>query len=267
MARRGELGVVCGACLVVIALAMASPARAQDGPPRECAEASASRDPRAREQAFAIYAESRERYAEGDFDAAVALLERAYARFPEPVLLYNLARTLEGMARWRDAADAYECYLERQPDARDRGAIERRVEALRRTDDEVRPPPLPDDRAPDVSSPSPATPSVTAERELAVGPFVLLGLGALSLAGGSIMGGLALATRDDASTRAVHTDAAGTFRTAEHYAIVADVAWAVAGVALIAGLVWGIVDWTAAPDVEVALDLGAGHASLRISLP
>lgn len=263
--------VIAGA-LALVALASATGtghANAQEG--RACSATTAlPDDPTARDEAFALYAQSRERYSEGDFVAAVALLERAYAAYPEPVLMYNLARTLEGMARWSEAADAYACYLEREPEARDRGAIERRVEALRasaagaRGGDEA----STTTAGPEASEGSelaPAPPSTG--RSLEPGPFVLLGLGVASVAAGAVLGGLALDLRGQADDAAMHVDAAATFSTAEHYALAANVVWGFAGAFLVAGFVWGAIDWTtgdrSVAQIDIGLGLGGASASGR----
>ena len=223
----------------------------------------------ARDEAFALYAESRERYAEGDFAGVVELLSRAYAIHPEPVLLYNLARTLEGMARWGEAADAYECYVRRAPDARDRGAIEQRIETLRRSDDRARMEPLPD-RTPERAREAPVTTDGAsdrdAQRSLEAGPFVLLGAGAAVAVAGAIVGGLALQMRDDADASAHHADALQLFRTSQDFATAATITWSVAGALLLGGLIWGIVDWTAPQDPHVHVALGPTSLSLTVEL-
>src|SRR5689334_14972253 len=96
-----------------------------------------------RDRAIALFEESQTAYNAGELERAVALLREAHDLFPEPILLYNLGRALEGLGQMAEAADAYEQYLEQATDVDDRAAIERRVETLRRNAEprEEEPPP------------------------------------------------------------------------------------------------------------------------------
>src|SRR5262245_37482114 len=63
-------------------------------------------------------------YKAGQFEKAAELVRQAYALYPEPTLLYNLALALDGMGATKDALGYYEQYLATNPDVKDRGAIE-----------------------------------------------------------------------------------------------------------------------------------------------
>jgi hypothetical protein len=84
-----------------------------------------------RKRAAQLSAQSAQSYKRGEFEVAAVLLRQAYALYPEPNLLYNLARALEGMGDKAGAVDAYEKYLATAKRIEDRGAIERRVATLK----------------------------------------------------------------------------------------------------------------------------------------
>ncbi len=87
--------------------------------------------PDKRAQAVQLADESERAYKAGQFEKAAALLKKAHATFPEPLLLYNLGRALEGMGDTKGAVDAYEQYLKDAKQIDDRPAIERRVSTLK----------------------------------------------------------------------------------------------------------------------------------------
>lgn len=88
-------------------------------------------------------AEARERVARGetllergDYDAALAELERAYEVLGDhpnrPLILYNIGRAHERMRRYDLALEYFQRYLdEAGPDAEDRGAVEATLRTLR----------------------------------------------------------------------------------------------------------------------------------------
>src|SRR5215207_7570198 len=79
-----------------------------------------------KQDAAALAATSAKHYKRGEFEQAAALLRDAYEKYPEPTLLYNLARALEGLGDRSGAIEAYEQYLARGKGISDRGGIERR---------------------------------------------------------------------------------------------------------------------------------------------
>jgi tetratricopeptide (TPR) repeat protein len=107
--------------------------------------------------------DSEKAYKAGHFEDAADLLRRAHELYPEPILLYNLGRALEGMGDAKNAVAAYERYLKDAKQIDDRGAIERRVATLKAQiareqqpppddtkppPDDTKPPPPPDDTPP-----------------------------------------------------------------------------------------------------------------------
>src|SRR5688500_927241 len=64
-------------------------------------------------------------------ERASAPRPESYAVYPEPLVLYNLARALEGLGDFAGAVSEYERYLRTGGNLSDRGGIERRVGTLR----------------------------------------------------------------------------------------------------------------------------------------
>jgi len=92
----------------------------------------ASADPASdKQRAGELAAESAQHYKRGEFELSAALLRKAYGLYPEPNLLYNLARSLEGMGDKAAAVEAYDAYLQTAKQVEDRGAVERHVATLK----------------------------------------------------------------------------------------------------------------------------------------
>ena len=60
----------------------------------------------AKDRALRLFEQSAEAYEAGELEKAAELLERAYALDPDPTLLYNLARTYEGLGKLECLLDA-----------------------------------------------------------------------------------------------------------------------------------------------------------------
>jgi tetratricopeptide (TPR) repeat protein len=102
------------------------------------AAAVAHAQPDKRAQALQLADESERAYKAGQFEKSAALLRKAHAAYPEPILLYNLGRALEGMGDNQGAVDAYEQYLKEAKQIDDRPAIERRIATLKAQIDKAR---------------------------------------------------------------------------------------------------------------------------------
>ncbi|MBX3128531.1 MAG: tetratricopeptide repeat protein [Polyangiaceae bacterium] len=197
-------------------------------------------------EALKLFEESADRYREGKFDDAAALLERAYALHPEPVLLYNLGRAYEGLGESEKAIDAYKRYLEGTPDAKDRGALERRIETLERqvaerqrlAEERRR---LEEERKRRPAEPVPQ-PKPVASSGAGPWPWVVAGVGVASVGVGAIFGLQAQAKRDDAENELIQRRAAETFRNAETSASTANVFFIAGTVITGAGVTWIILD-------------------------
>ncbi len=89
-------------------------------------EASPPEDATAR----AAFELGRARFNEGHFEEALTLFEDAHQRSQRPALVYNIAQTLDRLSRAVEARDAYRRYLEEEPTAPQRAAIEARIAVL-----------------------------------------------------------------------------------------------------------------------------------------
>jgi tetratricopeptide (TPR) repeat protein len=180
---------------------------------------------------------AQELYKEGEFAAAVALLEELREVRKEPVLLYNLARAHEGLGDVEAALEAYEAYLAEAPNVEGRGGIEKRIETLRAQLKKLETTPSPD--------PAPVVERPPAPEEDAVSlaaPIVIASVGLAGVAVGGVLGAVSQRRRDDAEVALTQTgaqelhDQAGTFATS------ANVMFAVGGVVAAAGVTWLIVE-------------------------
>ncbi len=139
----------------------------------------------------------------GNFEAAVAGYERAYALSPDPNFLYNIGRIHEEAANLEAAVDYYGRFA-REPGV----SLELRTQALERrkalkailseTREEPEPTPEPTPAPTVVTAPATTdAPEVdrNAGEGLRITGYVLLGVGAVALATGGVFGGLA---RNDA---------------------------------------------------------------------
>lgn len=241
---RWMLGVVLAVCLVP-AVAAAQEATSED----------------AQAEALRLFEESKVAYREGRFDDAVELLTEAHRLFPEPVLLYNLGRALEGAGEYTRAVDAYDEYLRIAGDIPDRGAIEGRVATLRR-EIETR------ERLEQLEETRPVTPAPRVERESAsAAPWIVAAVGGAGLAVGGVFGVLALSSHDDAENAASQAETEQLQSTAETYALVANVAFAAGGAIALAGVIWGIVDLLTLETESVTVSIGPRSIALEARLP
>lgn len=198
----------------------------------------AGEDDKAR--AFALFEQSEEHYKAGELEKAQALLLEAYSLDPNPVLQYNLGRVYEAMGKLQEAATAFRAFLDGMPEASDRGAIERRIEAIEqqirereslrksrereRTGGRYPPKPAPK------QEPAPVAPSLA--------PWIVTGVGAVILVGGAVAGALSNGAHDDAVNSPSFLDAQDSQERAENLATVANVAFIGGGATVAVGLGW-----------------------------
>lgn len=221
------------ALLVVATTAALGPVARAQGP-----------SPTPHDRAVSLFADSVAAYREGRFDDAATLLEQAYALTPEPILLYNLGRAREGAGDDDAAADAYRRYLATEgTDPSDASAARARLAVLdRRIEERHRLEALAAEREAE-TEPAPTTaPPPPPAREIAIAPWIVAGAGALGLIVGGVLGGMMLDRSSAAQAAPVQLDAATLHDEAVSYAIGADVAFAVGGIALGVGVIWGLVD-------------------------
>ena len=242
---------------VALAFTVASPASAEE----------AVDDARSIE----IYNDSLRRYREGRFKEAADLLRELYRAKPVPVLLYNLGRACEGMEDLECAILAYTRYLREDPEIPDRGAIEQRVETLRRQQRER----SASRRKRNAGQPATAKGSDAARsappstRGRTAVPWIVAGVGAAGVATGLVLGVLAQSKHDDAVDEPVQQNAASKQSEAEHLAKGANVALIGGGLIAIAGAVWGIWEIshfrTRAVSGAPAVDVRAGLNGATLS--
>jgi tetratricopeptide (TPR) repeat protein len=212
--------------LAIIPVFLAAPARVAR------ADETAAQDARALD----LFEKSEAAYDSGRFADAVALLKASYAIKKEPVLLYNLGRAYEGIGDPAAAAQAYEAFLAAQPSAPDRGALERRIATLRAQlaeRDALR------KRAQESAA------AASARRASAV-PWVVAGVGAAGLVAGGVVGILAHQRNEQAKQEPTYARADVLHAQAQSQAMVSTVCFIAGGVVLAGGLLWGILDVSAA---------------------
>lgn len=241
-----------------------------------CAPVAAQRSGGPRERALDLFERSVDHYRAGRFQEAVDLLLEARGLAEEPVLLYNLARAYEGLGELEEAIEAYEGYLEEQPDAQDRGAIEARIGTLREQIAErerlERERALALERQGDEGGDRAAPGAADRESGAGAWPWLVLGAGAAGLGAAAVTGTLALSARDDAVQDPEHRSSRESFRRAEDLATVANVLWAVGGALAAIGAVWATIDLVSGGGEgdggdDVALTLGPGSVAVRGTLP
>lgn len=230
--------------LILVILAASLPARALAGPAEEA-------------RAGVLFDQAEAAYQEGRFKDAIALLLEAQRLAPDAVLHYNLARAYEGLGDLENALASYRAYVEADPKSKDRGAIEARIktlDALKASQNEKQaPPPKIEPRSEprrEPRSPSPV-------------PWVIAGVGALSLGAGGVLGGLSLSKSSEAEDPGTSgADAALLESSASDLALGANIAFGVGGAVLAAGVIWGIVDVATLGEEDAA----SASAELRFQL-
>lgn len=224
-----------GALFVLLALV---------GSPRGVSAQTTSED---RKLAIELFEESERRYRDGEFAAAAMLLREAYEIDPAPTLLYNLARALESEGDLEGAVEAYRRYVKAEPDARDRIAIDKRIENIERqiAEREALEARLEAAKKQEVAPPPPPPPPVVVVEpdEVVVGspaPWIVAGIGGAVVVSGAVLGVLASGRHGEAESAAAQLDAQNLADEAGGLATGANVAFVAGGVIIGAGLVWGI---------------------------
>jgi tetratricopeptide (TPR) repeat protein len=223
----------------------------------------------AREKALELFRQSEEEYRQGRFDEAAKLLEEAHRLHDEPVLLYNLARAYEGMGEREKAVDAYQRFLQRSPDTKDKGAIEKRIQTLNKEIADQRQlqsekQQLEKEKGREKTAPPPVKPPPESSSPFpGIWPWVTAGAGVALIGTGGVFGVLAQSKRDDADADPEHKSSRRTFRDAESLATTANVFFIVGGVVAAGGVTW-IVLSTGAEDAEPSAELRVGPGSVAV---
>jgi len=212
-------------------------------------------------RALALFGESAKAYKTGQFERAASLLREAYGLYPEPILLYNLARALEGLGDTVGAIAQYQRYLDAAVDIPDRAGIERRIAVMKeqlaaqKRADAPPPPPPPRPRI----VPSTPLPVVidTPRRASYVGPIAVIGVGVAALAGGAGAGVLAQHAHASAVAAADQLTAANDQRDATRYAAAANIAFVAGGALVATGAIWLVVRARQHRDTHVRVGAGS----------
>ena len=218
-------------------------------------------DPAAKARALELFDQSDVHYKKGEFEDAAKLLREAYDIYPEPLLLYNLARALEGMGDLSGAIEHYEKYLQSGTEIVDRPAIERRLATLK---EQQR-------KAAEAGKPLPPGGGGNGDlgpqdhpHKRSLVPWVIASAGGATVITGGVFGFLAKRKHDAAVDEPVQATADKLQSKAETYATVANVLFVAGGVAAIGGAVWGVIDWRRARRSESATARKTG-ARIRIA--
>ena len=236
--------------------------------------------PDKRAHALELAAESERAYKDGKFEKAADLLRKAHDTYPEPILLYNLGRALEGMGDQKGAVDAYEQYLRDAKKIDDRPAIERRVATLKAQIEkdkqdaadqaekdriakeqaeqtekdrlakeqaaQQQPTPPTPPTPPPHQDPLPPPPPPAGDDDNAferIGPWATIGAGGALVVTGALFGWRANANHDAAVSAMKQTDASDLQNTATTDASIANVTLVVGGAALVGGAIWEYFAW------------------------
>ncbi len=222
-------------------------------------------------------------YKEGKFEESIALYEQAYKANPDPISLHNIGRCFEAVgsrklgdiepsaaepgvlyAVARDLESSvtyYERYLDAEPTATSRPAVEQRVRALR---SQIK---LLEDLAkrPRIERPEGPSPARIAA------PWILAGVGGATLTAGAVLAGLASSKEDTSNDD--RTSGRETVESAEEattFATTANVLFGVGGAISLAGGIWAIVDLASGPSDPPkagAIRLDVGPVWIGATLP
>jgi tetratricopeptide (TPR) repeat protein len=207
------------------------------------AQPDAEKDKKA--EAIQLFEQSADLYRQGKFGEAADLLERAYAMHPEPVLLYNLGRAYDGMGENEKAVDAYKRYLDQVPEAKDKGALSRRIETLEKQierdkqlaeDEKRRQQQLDQDK--DKGSTAPPPPRTAGP---GFWPWVVTGVGAATIGAGLFVGIQAKSKRSDAQDNPVSRDAQNDYDSAKSMASTANVLLIAGTIITAGGVTWALL--------------------------
>ena len=210
-----------------------------------------------------LAAQSAVHYKRGELEIAAALLKQAYALYPEPNLLYNLGRTLEKQGDLKGAVDAYHRYLASDATIADRPAIEQHVKELeaKLPPEPVAKPAKPSEPEPPHPAPPPPAPAVVVAPppppKPSVMPWVTIGAGVVIVGAGAGAALYASNRHDAAVHEMVGTTAQSLQDTASHYALAANVLFAVGGAVAITGIVWKLRSGGGEPAVTATIGPGS----------
>jgi tetratricopeptide (TPR) repeat protein len=221
-------------------------------------------EPAPRERALKLFGDAKHAYQAGELDRAIELLREARAIFAEPVLLYNLARAYESRGDYELAISAYRQYLREQPDAKDRGILEARVETLERERDERARLRVQLEREAAERRLAQQRATEATPRSSSVAPWIVAGSGGVVVTAGVVFGVFSRRRGADAANEPIHRDAQATLDDARTYADVANASFVVGGLAIAGGLAWAYLRRDRNPSRPSAA-LVVGGSSIALS--
>lgn len=214
------------------------------------------------DRAVRLVVQSQEHYEAGRFREAIQLLEEAYTLEQSPTILYNLARAYEGVGESEQALDAYENYIDKEPKASDRGAVEKRIETLKQQIAERKK--LAAER--DAEAKRAAEAQKATEREKAkqknapverrkpsLVPWIVAGVGVAVVGGGVFLGIRSRARHDEAVDERTAQESKSLNDSAKSMATAANVCFVAGGILTAAGVTWAVIDGSASGSEERAL--------------
>jgi tetratricopeptide (TPR) repeat protein len=207
------------------------------------------------QRALDLFMQAERSYQAGRVRESLALLLEARELYFVPVLLFNIARAHETLGELEQARAGYQEYLEADPDAPDRGAIEIRIRAIDESLAERQ----------------------RLEHELETAPTrepngvnhistVIASVGVATLGAAVVVGLTARSTRQDADAEDGQARAASTFERAKRLARVATLLYAVGGVLTAGGGTWLAIELVTADSPggpSARLSVGVGSVTLR----
>jgi len=220
-------------------------------------------DDAALSRAVVLFEESENAYNAGRFAAAVDLLRRAYELHPDATLLFNLARALEGMGDLDGAIESYQRYVDEAPDAPDRGAIEGRLDTLRQQRDRLDE----DDSTEEEAEPEEDLhePADAGGSAVSAPPWIVAGIGAAIAGTGAVFGAMSQSKGDEAAAEPVQVTADELHSEAETFATLANVMFIVGGVAVLGGVVWGVLTLGGGDGGEEEVSAAVGPGGVLVS--
>lgn len=238
---RGSLAILVAAALTHAAVASADKSAAPPTRPTST-------------RAEDLFSASMDAYRRGDFKGAIELLEKVYAMDPDPSILYNMGRAYEGLGDLPKAIEHYKRFLEKSPNAHDKGALEQRISTLekqvedrkslehqrdqerQRAEQEAR------ERAAKEAELEKAKQASAAPKRRSPIPFILGGVGLASIGVGTVFGVMASSNHSDATSERQQDKASDLDATANTQATIANIGFIAGGVLLATGVTWWLLD-------------------------
>lgn len=205
------------------------------------------------DRAVRLVVQSQDHYEAGRFREAIQLLEEAYGLEQSPTILYNLARAYEGVGDVEPALDAYEKYIQQEPKASDRGAVEKRIETLkqqieekkrleRERDDEAKRAVLARQATEREKAKQRNAPKPIGLRQPSVIPWIVAGVGVAVIGGGVFRGLRSRSRHDEAVDEQKAKDSEDLNDSAKSMATGANVCFVAGGILTAAGITWAVID-------------------------